>query len=118
MGCSSLEVDEYLEQLEPQRRAALAKVRAIIREEAPEAVESMKYRMPTYEYGAGILCAFASQKRYMSLYLETEAVADHKADLKGLDVGKSCIRFRKLENLPVDTVRKMLQETVQRLSIK
>ena len=116
MSGSSFEVDDYLEQLEPRRRVALAEVRAIIREEAPEAVETMKYRMPTYEYGTGILCAFASQKRYMSLYMETEAVADHKADLKGLDVGKSCIRFRKLENLPVDTVRMMLQETVRRLA--
>jgi uncharacterized protein YdhG (YjbR/CyaY superfamily) len=110
------QVEEYLEQLEPQRHAALAEVRALILEEAPEAVETMKYRMPTYEYGSGILCAFASQKRYMSLYMETEAVEDHKAELEGLDVGKSCIRFRKLEKLPLDTVRAMLKETVDRLS--
>jgi uncharacterized protein YdhG (YjbR/CyaY superfamily) len=110
------QVEEYLAELEPQRRAALEEVRALILEEVPEAVETMKYRMPTYEYGRGILCAFASQKRYMSLYMETEAVEDHAAELEGLDVGKSCIRFRKLESLPVGTVRTMLQETVQRLA--
>jgi uncharacterized protein YdhG (YjbR/CyaY superfamily) len=110
------QVEGYLEQLEPQRRAALTKVRELILEEAPDAIETMKYRMPTYEYGSGILCAFASQKRYMSLYMETEAVEDHKAELEDLDVGKSCIRFRQLERLPVDTVRAMLKETVDRLS--
>jgi uncharacterized protein YdhG (YjbR/CyaY superfamily) len=111
-------VEEYLEQLEPQRRAALTKVRALIREEVPEAAETMKYRMPTYEYGKGILCAFASQKQYMSLYMETEAVEDHKAELQSLDVGKSCIRFRNLGQLPVETVRTMLRETAQRLAIE
>jgi uncharacterized protein YdhG (YjbR/CyaY superfamily) len=116
MSGSDLQVEEYLEQLEPQRRAALTEVRELILEEAPEAVETMKYRMPTYQYGTGILCAFASQKRYMSLYMETEAVEDHKAELEDLDVGKSCIRFRKLEKLPLDTVRTMLKETVDRLS--
>jgi uncharacterized protein YdhG (YjbR/CyaY superfamily) len=116
MSGEDSQVEKYLKELEPQRRAALAEVRALILEEVPEAVETMKYRMPTYEYGRGILCAFASQKRYMSLYMETEAVEDHVAELEGLDVGKSCIRFRKLESLPVDTVRTMLQETVQRLA--
>jgi hypothetical protein len=52
----------------------------------------------------------------MSLYMETEAVEDHKAELQDLDVGKSCIRFRELDKLPLDTVRTMLQETVQRLA--
>ena len=118
MSGRDLQVEEYLEQLEPQQRAALTIVRELILEEAPDAVETMKYRMPTYEYGSGILCAFASQKRYMSLYMETEAVEDHKADLEDLDVGKSCIRFRKLEKLPLDTVRTMLRETVQRLAIE
>lgn len=110
-------VGEYLKQLEPRRRDALTELRALILEEVPEAVETWRYRMPTYEYETGILCAFASQKRYMSLYMETEAVEDHRAELEGLDVGKSCIRFRNLGQLPVETVRAMLRETVQRLAI-
>jgi uncharacterized protein YdhG (YjbR/CyaY superfamily) len=118
MSDRDTQVDEYLKKLEPRRSAALGELRALILEEAPEAVETMKYRMPTYEFGSGILCAFASQKRYMSLYMETEAVKDHRAELGGLDVGKSCIRFRTFEQLPVDTVRAMLQETVERLSVE
>ena len=107
-------VDQYMSGLEPKRRAALDEVRALILEIVPDAEETLKYRMPTYEYRGGVLCAFASQKQYMSLYMDTELVAKHRDELSGLDVGKSCIRFRKLEKLPLDTVRTILEETLQR----
>ena len=109
---TSREVEEYLARLDPDRREALSALRAIVLDEAPGAVETMRYRMPTYEYQGGVLCAFASQKQYMSLYMEPDLVEQHRADLEGLSVGKSCIRFRRLEKLPLDTVRTMLCETL------
>ncbi len=112
---SSQEVDAYLAGLEPDRREALTELRAVVLEEAPGAVETMKYRMPTYEYQGGVLCAFASQKQYMSLYMDTGLVEQHRADLDGLSVGKSCIRFRKLDKLPIGTVRTMLRETLRNM---
>jgi uncharacterized protein YdhG (YjbR/CyaY superfamily) len=112
MSGQAQSVDEYLENLVPERRAALTEVRKLVRTTVPYAEETLKYRMPTYEYADGALCAFASQKQYMSLYMDTELVEKHREELAGLDVGKSCIRFRKLEKLPLDTVRTILQETV------
>ena len=111
----SRQVDEYLAGLQADRREALTELRAIVLSEAPDAVETMKYRMPTYEYQGGVLCAFASQKQYMSLYMDTDLVEVHRAELAGLSVGKSCIRFRKLDKLPLETVRTMLRETLQNL---
>jgi uncharacterized protein YdhG (YjbR/CyaY superfamily) len=107
-------VDEYLENLAPERRSALMELRELVLTTVPEAEEMLKYRMPTYEYAEGVLCAFASQKHYMSLYMDTELVERHRQELTGLDVGKSCIRFRKLEKLPLDTVRTILLETVEK----
>ena len=107
------EVDQYLESLAPARQAALAKLRPLVFEVGPDAVETMKYRMPTYEYGDGVLCAFASQKHYMSLYMDTGIVEKHREELTGLSIGKSCIRFRKLDQLPLGTIKQMLEETVQ-----
>jgi uncharacterized protein YdhG (YjbR/CyaY superfamily) len=107
------EIDDYLEKLGPDRRAALAQVRSLILEAVPDAVESMKYRMPTYEYGGAMLCAFASQKRYMSLYVEPPILDGHSEELLRLDLGKSCIRFKSIDQLPLATVRAILRETVQ-----
>lgn len=109
------EVDQYLENLDPGRRDALAHVRSLVLETVPDAVESMKYKMPTYGYGDSMLCAFASQKRYMSLYVEPRILDRHRADLQHLNLGKSCIRFKQLEQLPLDTVRTILEETVKTL---
>ena len=88
------EVDNYLEELDPQRRDALTQVRSLILETVPDAEESMQYRMPTYRYREAILAAFASQKRHMSLYMEPPILHRHRAELKHLDLGKSCIRFK------------------------
>lgn len=109
----SQKVDEYLAGLDPDRREALTELRELVLDEAPDAVETMRYRMPTYEYQGGVLCAFASQKQYMSLYMDPGLVEQHRADLGGLSVGKSCIRFRRLDRLPLETVRTMLRETWQ-----
>jgi uncharacterized protein YdhG (YjbR/CyaY superfamily) len=108
-------VDAYMQSLEPERRAALAEVRTAINEVVPEAVETMKYRMPTFTVGDHILCAFASQKRYMSLYMDVSLVDKHREELAGLNLGRSCIRFTKLEKLPLDTVRTILAETVEKI---
>ncbi len=114
MTATNKQVDDYMSGLEPDRREALSQVRTLILETVPGATETLKYRMPTYEYRGGVLCAFASQKQYMSLYMDIDLVAKHGDELAGLDLGKSCIRFRRLEKLPLDTVRTILEETLQR----
>ena len=109
------EVDRYLDALEPERRAALTQLRSLVLDAAPDAVETLKYRMPTYEYGDHVLCAFASQKRYISLYVDVELLEKHRQELEHLDLGKSCIRFKRIEQLPLDVVREILNETVSKL---
>jgi uncharacterized protein YdhG (YjbR/CyaY superfamily) len=110
-------VDEYLGNLTAERKSALTELRELILATVPQAEESVRYRMPTYEYADEVLCAFASQKHYMSLYMDTELVDRHRHKLRELDVGKSCIRFRKLDRLPLDTIRTILLETVAKREI-
>jgi uncharacterized protein YdhG (YjbR/CyaY superfamily) len=106
------EVDRYLEALDPARRAALARLRALLREVAPAAEETMHYRMPTYEVRPGVRIAFASQKHHLSLYLDPVVVEQHREALQGLSLGQSCVRFRREEDLPWDIVRRMLEAMV------
>ena len=93
-------VDEYLTDLSSGRGEALSQLREMIKEIAPDAEESMEYRMPTYRYGPGILCATASQKNYMRLYVEVEIRDRHREAFGHLNCGKSCVRFRHLDQLP------------------
>ena len=43
-----------------------------------------------------------------------ELVEQHSDALKHLDVGKSCIRFKNIEDLPLETVQQILKETAQK----
>ena len=105
-------VDAYLAGLNENRREALTALRKLILETVPGVQESMHYRMPTYDLGELGVCAMASQKQYISLYLDPPHVEAHRAEFADLNVGKSCVRFRRLGQLPLDTVRTILQETI------
>lgn len=116
MKSTATTVPEYLAGLPEDRKAALTKLRALIRKSAPSAKESIQYGMPTYTVDSTGLFAMASQKQYMALYIVDKGVVDrHRQALGNLDVGKGCIRFRKLDDLPLDTAKAMIEESVERL---
>jgi uncharacterized protein YdhG (YjbR/CyaY superfamily) len=107
-------VDEYLSELPAERREALGVLRALVREVVPEAREEMRYGMAYYDYYDGQLAALASQKQYMALYLcDGDLVEAARPRLGKLDIGKSCIRFRRLEQLPLDVIRELLEQAAR-----
>lgn len=120
------DVEGYLEALPEDRREALLAVRAVIVANLPSGYqESMTWGMPTYEVPFAtypdtyngkpfMYAAFADQKRYMSLYLmgvyQTAATGlrfreAFEAEMgRPPDMGKSCLRFRTLDELPLDLI--------------
>ena len=121
-------VAAYLKSLPPERKKAVAAVRKAVRAHLPKGyAEVMQHGMigyvvPLKLYPAGYntgkdtplpYASLASQKNHMSLYLfgcyvEPKDAAwlkrEFKARGKKLDMGKSCIRFKTLEDLPLDVV--------------
>jgi len=125
-------VSEYLAALPPDRRAAIEQVRKVILENLPKGYqESLTWGVLSYEvplarlsqtYNGQPLCyvALGSQKNYMSLYLMNvygdEAMARwfksaFKARGKKLDMGKSCVRFKTVDDLPLDVVAETVART-------
>jgi len=120
-------VEEYLESLPEERRTTVEAVRRVILENLPEGYEeTMQYGMISYvvplsrypnTYNGQPLAyvALAAQKNYISLYLmgiygdESHANwfrEEHKKRGKKLDMGKSCVRFKRLEDLDLELVGK------------
>lgn len=118
-------VDEYIAALPDDRRAAVEAVRDVVRRNLPDGFqEGMQFgmigwyvpleRFPDTYNGAPLgLAALASQKNYLSLYLntvygdaETERWfrARYTESGKTLNMGKSCVRFRHLDDLPLDVI--------------
>jgi hypothetical protein len=124
--------DEYLDALPPERRAVLAAVRDVVRRNLPAGYrEGMGFGMIGYTiplerypdtYNGQPLCyaALAAQKNHYALYLmcaygdaaATEWLAsEFRKAGKRLDMGKSCVRFRRLDDLPLDAIGRFVART-------
>jgi uncharacterized protein YdhG (YjbR/CyaY superfamily) len=105
-------VDAYIAEAPEERRAVLELLRRLCREELPGFDETMRYGMPGYERDGEVEIGFASQKRYVSLYVLRQAALRANLDrLVGLSVGKGCIRFRRADDVDEETVRALLSAT-------
>ena len=111
MQSKAATISEYLEELPPDRRSALNELRALIRRVAPQADEWMQYGLPAF----GDVCALASQKNYMALYVcEGDIVKAHLSQLGKVSCGKGCIRFKRLVDLNLSSVESILREVLER----
>ena len=131
---SATSPEEMIAAAPPERREAMTAVLEVIRANLPPGYEEgMQYGMvgwyvplerfpDTYNKQPLALAGLANQKNYMSLYLnsvygnqETERWFQERfaASGKKLNMGKSCVRFRKLEDLPLDVIA----ETIARIPV-
>jgi hypothetical protein len=125
-------VEEYIKSLPVDRREDVKKVRKLILDNIPDGYrEGMGWGMIVYEiplerhsdtYNGQPLgyVALAAQKHYLALYMmnmygEEGGVEkfreEYKKSGKKLDMGKSCIRFKKFEDLPADLIGRTVAMT-------
>ena len=122
----------YLASLPPDRRKVIAAVRSVINKNLPKGyVESMGYGMLTYAIPLDrypdtynkqplMYLALAAQKNNYALYLAgvthnkplmDKLAAAYKAAGRKPDMGKGCLRFKSLDELPLDVIGKLVAST-------
>ena len=112
-------VASFLKGLRADRRKALTALRRTIKKAAPRARESIEGGVPVYRLNGELLCAMASRAQYLAFYAcNTKLLPRHKKKLKGLNCGKSCIRFKRLEQLPMEVIRDVVKEAARALKRK
>jgi uncharacterized protein YdhG (YjbR/CyaY superfamily) len=105
-------VDAYLAALSPEERSALQSLRTVIREAAPDATESIAYRIPSYEY-KGYLVGIGAKKNHLAFYVTSPPLLEaHASELAEFDVGKGCIRFPASRPLSKALVRELVRARV------
>ena len=132
MPSSAKTVEEYLKELPEDRRTAIEAVRSVIRENLGDGYEEgMQYGMIGYHvphrlFPAGYHCdpkqplsfvGLGSQKNHMGLYLmciymnadlSQWFTEEWKKTGKKLDMGKACVRFKRLDDLPLEVIGKLI----------
>jgi uncharacterized protein YdhG (YjbR/CyaY superfamily) len=112
MAASPKTVDEYIEALPPEERAALEKVRAAIRSVAPEAEEKISYRIPMYTHH-GHLVGFAAFKNHCSLFVTDSDVPKRFAkELEPFRINHTTIQFTVDKPLPTALVKRIVKARV------
>lgn len=127
VSSAAASVKQYLDELPPERRAVVARVRAAMRKAMPKGYEeamnwgAICYQIPlerypdTYNGQPLAFVGIAAQKNNYGLYLMgLYGDAGREATLKAAfdaigrkpDMGKACVRFRKLEDVPLEAIAK------------
>jgi len=125
MRSSASTVEEYLGELSEERRAAIEAVRQVILQNLPKGYEEVinwgmiTYQVPletypdTYNKKPLMYAALAAQKNHMAVYLTAiymdektsrEFETAYRATGRRYDVGKSCVRFKGLADLPLELI--------------
>jgi hypothetical protein len=126
---STATVKQYMDELPPERRREIAKVRSVVRKNLPKGYrETMIWGMIGYgiplekypdTYNKQPLCTagLAAQKNYNTLYLlgaygdpkQRKRLEDaFKKSGKKMDMGKSCLHFRRADDLPLDAIGEII----------
>ncbi len=111
-------VDEYLEGLSKEKRAALEKLRRAIKSAAPKAEECISYGIPGFRIGGRYLMGFGAAENHCSFYPGAYPVKAHKDELKAYDTSKGAIRFPAERPLPATLVRKLVKTRIAEYAAK
>ncbi len=132
MKSEATTVEDYLNEIPEDRQSAMTGVREMILKNLPDGYEEVMnwgmitYQVPlsthsdTYNKKPLMYLALASQKNHMALYLTSIYSNEHerrqfeeryKATGKKLKMGKSCLRFKKLDDLPLDFLAEIVAQT-------
>jgi uncharacterized protein YdhG (YjbR/CyaY superfamily) len=99
----------YRNDVDGERREMLEAIRGVIFEVKPDTDEIIEYGMLGYPGVANL----AAQKHYVALYVKPAVLAEHREHFPGADCGKSCLRFRRLQQIEKEPLRALLRDVLR-----
>lgn len=117
-GTGPAAVNEYVAGFPKEVRNILQKIRTTIRKAAPGAVETIKYRIPTWVVPQGNLVSVAAWRSYISFYPAPNTHADFKQALSPYAAGKATARFPIDEPIPYGLITRMVKLRVRKLGAR
>lgn len=101
-------IDEYIAQCPEGVQPVLSRIRAVIKESAPEAVEKISYQMPAF-YLNGSLVWFGLHKHHIGFYPKGTGVEAFKEELSRYKTTKGAVQFPLDEPMPYELISKIVK---------
>jgi len=110
-------MDDYLADVAEPDRAALERIRRVVKELVPQAEEGKSYGMPALKYNKRPLVGFVAAKKHLSLFPFSPAVIAALTDrLDGFELSKGTIRFTAEHQLPDEVLRDVVMLRLDEIS--
>ncbi|MBU1093876.1 MAG: DUF1801 domain-containing protein [Firmicutes bacterium] len=100
-------ITAYINLFEGIPKQRLLQMREIVSQSAPEAIEKISYKMPTY-YLNGNLVHFAAFKNHIGFYPSSDGIEKFEDQLQDFKHSKGAIQFSYNEQLPVDLIKEIV----------
>lgn len=105
-------IDEYIAGFSKDTQEILEKIRATIREAAPDAEEAISYQMPTFKL-RGNLVHFAAFKKHIGFYPAPSGIEKFKPALAGYQSSKGAVQFPLDKPIPYDLISQITRFRVK-----
>jgi len=106
-------IDEYIAGFPNGVREILEKIRMTIRKAAPDAEETISYKMPTFNLKGHYLVYFAAYKNHIGFYAAPRGNAEFKEELSVYEAGKGTLKFPLDKPIPFDLISKIVKFRVK-----
>jgi uncharacterized protein YdhG (YjbR/CyaY superfamily) len=110
------EVDNYIANFPEEVQSILNKIRTVIFETAPEAIEAMAYGMPGYKLKGKPLVYFAGYRSHIGFYATPTGHAEFREALAGYKQGKGSVQFPLTRPIPYELIRSIVLFRVRDVS--
>lgn len=101
-------IDDYIREAPGKTQEILRTLRDIVKEEAPEAEEAIRYQMPTFILH-GNLVHFAAFKNHIGFYPVPSGITAFQHELAPYKQGKGSVQFPLTQPMPYDLVRRIVR---------
>ena len=106
-------INEYIAGFPEEVQELLKQIRATIKAQAPEAVESISYGMPAYKTNGKALVYFAGFKNHIGFYATPTGHTEFAEELSKYKQGKGSVQFPLDKPMPLDLISRIVKFRVK-----
>jgi len=111
-------IDEYISEFPAEIQKVLEEIRTLIRDVAPDAVETISYAIPTFDLNGKHLVHFAGYAKHVGLYPAPSGMEVFETELAQYKHSKGSVQFPLDQPLPADLVRRIVEFRVAEVTGK
>lgn len=111
-------IDDYIAEFPAETQQRLQQMRAIIKENAPGAVETISYAIPTFDLNKKHLVHFAGYATHIGFYPSPSGMEAFEAEFQPYKRAKGSVQFPLDQPLPLDLIRRVVAFRVAEISAK